>query len=37
MARLGTTVVQVRYGAPLTEDALASSAAVLAQEVLAQL
>jgi hypothetical protein len=37
MARLGTTVVQVRYAAPLAEDALASSATVLAQEVLAQL
>ncbi|GAB3832274.1 hypothetical protein GCM10027610_024160 [Dactylosporangium cerinum] len=37
MARLGTTVVQVRYAAPLTEDTLASSATVLAQEVLAQL
>jgi hypothetical protein len=37
MARLGTTVVQVGYAAPLTEHALASSSTVLAQEVLAQL
>jgi hypothetical protein len=36
-ARLGATVVQVRYEAPLDESALATSAAALAQEVLAQL